>query len=187
MKDIQKNSFDTFADLFMSGLDGLVKAAKLAVEETAKDPEWPEQAEAALSKVSPMITASVIRGAFRYARALPALAFDNRPGPKLLAKCPMPIQEKYAASPVEVLISKGESLLVEIGNLTDLQAQQVLGKDGPRTLAAQRAWLESRAVQQIAAPARSNLPYRITGRDLVVIEPCKLSRKELAKILAELD
>lgn len=92
---------------------------------------------------------------------------------------------EWADKVCDVLMPGGETLLVDVMNLKPAQAEQVIGFDRIRSLAEQRAWMENAA--QATPPARANLPYRIVGKKLICMAGCTFERKELAKLLAEMD
>ena len=74
-------------------------------------------------------------------------------------------------------------LLVSVFNLTPDQAQQMFGPEGIRNEGAQRAWLEDRSTKSLVVV---DDPYRVTGRRLVVMQPCQFNARQLANILAEM-
>lgn len=118
----------------------------------------------------------------------PSLLIFEGHGPDRLARLPFAVQEKYSKEPVPLLVktdSGWDTLNVDIRNLTKAQSEQVFSREGVRSEAAQRAWIEDKAAKKHAPPARANLPWRISGHSVVFMEPCTLTRRELAKILAE--
>lgn len=55
-----------------------------------------------------------------------------------------------------------------------------------RPAAAQRAFIESEKLSNAAEANLAEVPYRITNGALVVLQPCKLDRKQLSQILANM-
>lgn len=120
----------------------------------------------------------------------PELLIGESIGERSLAKLPYSWQEKHFEKPVELLIKnadKWDTLLVQVRDLTPDQCKQVFDGTGIRTEAQQRVYLENSWAKRIAPPSKSNLPYRIVGKKLVVMTPTQFDRKELATLLAEME
>lgn len=114
------------------------------------------------------------------------LTNTDAPGWKRLRNMPISLQEKYVNDPVELLLADGETLLVDPINLSKEQADQVFDKKTVRTPEAQRAWLEAKATKASAKTVVVDDPYRVTGKYLVIMQPCKFDARQLAQLLTQL-
>lgn len=119
-------------------------------------------------------------------RLYPQLLLNDSPGIRRLRRLPFDLQKKHSSEPVTLLLSDGESLEVDVRNLTPSQAAQVFSSNRLRTIAEQRAWLEDQKTSELAVPATGNLPYRIVGKTVVFMETCRCSAGDLAKLLAQI-
>ena len=170
----------------MAGVEAWIKAGEIVARNLDKDPAWMEKVCARC----PEITEDTVLAFDRVGRRQlhPRLLTSNKPGAVRLRSLPMGLQEKYLSAPLPVLVKNGkavETLAVSVWNLTPDQCRQVFDKDSVRSEGAQRAWLESQSARR-AAPVQVDEPYRITGHTLVVMEPCKLTCKQLLSLAAQM-
>lgn len=182
---LSKTPAQLFCEGLLRGCEAWLEIGKIAAAELDKNPDWAEE----VAKIDPFPPAGSVKQFARIGR-MQLHAKLLAPGPiglQRLARMPYALQEKYLKQPVEVLVEKGETLLIDVHNLTDEQAAQVFSKDDVRDIPEQRAWLSTVAMQKAAPPARANLPYRIVGKKLVCMAGCTLERKELARLLAEME
>lgn len=179
-----KSAAQAFAELLAKGFEAWLDAGKIAAAELDKNPDWAEE----VAKLPPFPTEQVVKTFARMGRMQlhPLLACPGRIGLQRLARLPYRLQEKHLKEPVEVLVSNGETLKIDVHNLTEEQAVQVFSRDDIRDLPEQRAWMEGQRLQS-APPTRANLPYRYDKKELVVLVPCKFTRKELAQLLADME
>lgn len=188
MKDLQKDSIDRFADLIAQGVVAWYEAGKIAAEEIKRDPTWID----AVCERIPGITPQFIRQMewIGLRKIHPMLLISGKPGPEKLKRLPYELQERYLSEPVTLVIRKSADettiIQVDINNLTADQAQQVFGPNGVRSEAEQRAWLEDRALRQLAPEPKVGSPYRIERGKLLVLEPCSFTVRDLTKLLAQL-
>jgi len=109
---------------------------------------------------------------------------------RALKYLPISMQRQALDGGVELLIGSGESLIVNVDNLTADQCRQVFAKDRIRDLGAQRAWVESRNPPASITP-RPAAPFEIVGngsrRCVRINEPCELQKKDLARLLMDLE
>lgn len=180
-----KNSVSQFVELLNQGLQAWNDAAAIARENIAKDPEWPDK----VAEACPMLSPDKVRAFCKIGQTVHVNLFlASGSGPNALRRLPIALQDKYVSEPVAVLIANGESLLVDVNNLTPDQASQVFAHDGVRSLAAQRAWLEDKAMKAKPIAKKADVPYRVTGGKLVVmVAGTTFTRKDLAKFVAEMD
>lgn len=185
----QHDSVARFAELVLSGLEAWKKAGEIAAAEIDKDSEWPDK----VNREHPEISQDVILSFEKIGRGSlhPRLMVNDCPGYARLRRLPYKFQEKYVDSPVELLIQgengEWQTLLVSALNLSPAQARQVFNCDSVRSIPAQRAWIESESAKKRVAVGAPDSPYRIVGASLMVMQPCKLTRRDLAKLLAEME
>ena len=138
----------------------------------------------------PFLSANVLRQLERIGRKqlLPELLFRDAPGFRRLQAMPFSIQKLYSKEPVELLVitdNGPDTLKVAVGDLTAAQAKQVFGETGEvRTIPSQRAWLASQS--RVSIDITDEKPYAVSGRNLVIRKPCKLSLQEIGVVLAEM-
>lgn len=189
-KAIEKSEIEQFIKLATNGLNSIREAGILLCNLIDKDNSCLEL----ICKMWPGVSEEVLRGFERVGRGkwLPQLTWLDKPVCRVLRMVPVELQEKYLSSPVELLISQGEPLMVDSLNLLPGQVSQVFDKNGlVRSIPAQRAWLESGAAKK----ARVTTKYfaetvEVSGRNLVIRfghKELKLSRKQLATYLAQME
>lgn len=180
-----KTAAHLFCEYLLRGCEAWLEAGKIAAAELDKNPDWADE----VARIDPFPPAGSVKQFARIGRMQlhPKLLAPGPVGLQRLAKLPFALQEKYLKQPVEVLVEKGETLLIDVHNLTDEQAAQVFTKDDIRDIPEQRAWLSTQAMQKAVPPTRANLPYRIAGKKLICMAGCTFERKELAKLLAEME
>ena len=75
------------------------------------------------------------------------LCLLDGPGVKALMRCPFSDQVRYFKEPLALLLAQGknpdDSLNVQVQFMSPKQARQVFGRNHVRSLAEQRAWIES--------------------------------------------
>lgn len=186
MKTITNNELaKTFSDLVMKGCEAWIEAGKIAADQLDKDPGWADE----VAKLPPYPTAGVVRTFARVGRMQlhPQLMAPGPIGLRKLSKLPYTLQEKHLKEPVNVLVENGETLLIDVHNLTENQAAQVFNNEDIRSIPEQRAWLSNKAVSKGVPPSRSNLPYRVVGKKLVCMNACTIERSEILKLLVEME
>lgn len=96
---------------------------------------------------------------------------SHLPGIKALLSMPFDVQVKYSKEPVLVLTKQGEGLLIDPRVVSSIQAKMAFDKEkgDVRTLAEQRAWIESRKILK-GRPTKVNEPWRVV-KDGIVIFP----------------
>ena len=186
MNSLTKNSdVDAFVALVMKGVEAWIEAGKILVKNIDEDPDFGDK----ICDKCPDISAEMVCRFEQIGRQElhPRLLLSDAPGIRRLRKLPYDLQEKYVTHPVNMLATDGSTINADVRNLTPDQAAQVFKHDGIRSLAEQRLWIEDTKAKQIAPPTKANLPYRIVGQKLVVVQPCQFNRKELANLLAEIE
>jgi len=180
----QKEIAAQFIELVLSGTAKLKEAGELIAQ--AIDEHGDEIIDVICDQNKDMTPEFIKRlEAVGRKRVHPQLFIGEEPGIRRLRRLPFSIQEKYVTSPVPLLLVEDgatKTLNVDIRNLTPSQALQVFGSDRVRSEAEQRAFIEDQRARQ--TPVQNNSPFRVVKNELIVMEPCKLTRKELAEILS---
>jgi hypothetical protein len=183
---LKKNdTIERFMELFQKGYEAWVEAGKLVSEQLETDPDFAEKVHDA----HPEISCDIIYAFDRLGRKelYPKLLISDSPGAKRLRRLPYSSQEKYCKEPVPLLIrnEKGwQTLNTSVFNLTPEQAAQIFDGESMRTEAEQRAWVENKATKSLV---QIDEPYRVSGRKLIVIQPCQFTAGQLARVLAEIE
>ena len=185
MQTLTKSAIKQFVSLFQEGYEAWVKAGKLVAGQLEQDPDFAEKVHAEC----PEISVDTVYAFDRLGRKElhPKLLVSDSPGAKKLRRLPYSVQEKLTDSPVSVLIKteRGwDTLNVSVFNLTAEQASQVFDSDCVRNEAQQRAFIESKCSKALI---QVDEPYRVSGRKLLVMQPCQLTAKQLARILSEME
>lgn len=114
---------------------------------------------------------------------IPELFGASGAGVAALRRMPLDVQKKYVNAPVPVLVNPSgtwEELPIDVNNLTPEQVKQVFNGDHIRSAAEQRAWIESERTQALTAtPPKHNPPYRVVKNEMVVMVPCRISKREM--------
>ena len=84
-----------------------------------------------------------------------------------LRSLPVPDQKKFIEGSIEVLTENGETLLIAGQNLTQDQFRQVFNRTHIRSLAEQKAWIESQKTKQAITAKKTTRP---------VLEPDKKNK-----------
>lgn len=181
------NSVQEFYRHVSAGIEHWLEAGRIVATQLETDPGWADE----VHEKHPEISIETIYAFDRIGRGtlLPQLLISDSAGYKFLRRQPLKLQEKCLRQGVDVLTYNNDrwtTLKVDPANLTPRQCRQVFNGNAVRSEAAQRAWIESQNVRTIPR-SNAGLPYRIVRRELVIMEPCKLSASELARILSEME
>ena len=183
-----KHQAQNFVELVLKGMEAWTKAGEIAARAAEDDPEFVDNVCDAHPDFTPeFVKRFVLIG---QKKLHPQLLINESPGVRRLRRLPYEVQEKHAHDPVALLIKteKGfDTIQVDVRNLTPDQAGQIFSDDGVRSEAGQRAFLEDKFAKRMAPPVKSNLPYRVSGKKLIVLVPCQFDKRELTKLLLELE
>lgn len=122
------------------------------------------------------------------------LLMDRSLGAIRLQNMPMSDQEKYVKEPFQVLTSIGDTLLVNLHDLSFDQANQVFAGDHIRDLGGQRAYLESKKTQYSTIKSKPKevyiippvKPYTISNGKITFNANSTFTSKELLDIYYKL-
>lgn len=180
-----QDAISRFVELVRQGTAAWLEAGRIVAAELDRNPLFAEQ----VCQAHPEISEDTVFAfqAIGQKKLHPALLVNNKPGPRMLRMFNYELQEKHITEPVDVLINNNgswEPLKVSIYNLTRKQADQVFNGDGIRSLAAQRAWIETKKTVESVPIVET--PWRIENHQLFVVKPCKFTRKEISQILSQM-
>jgi hypothetical protein len=181
----QNNDIRNFAEHLRAGIENWTKAGEIAAKCCDADPQWPEKVVEQFGDIN----VDVIYAFERIGRGVlnPKLLLNDSPGCRKLRRLPKHYQDRFLSEPVNLLIKQDgnwETLKIDVRNLEPAQANQVFTNDGVRSEAQQRAWLEERATRE---SVQIDEAYRIAGKNLVVMSPCQFTRKQLTRLLMEME
>jgi len=187
MKPTKTNQKDIeeFVSHINAGVQSWIKAGEIVARCCEQDPDWPEK----VCEAHPDIQIDTVLAFERIGRGMlnPRLLLNDCHGFRKLRRMPKHLQEKYLTEPVPLLINKDgewQTLKTDVRNLSAQQVNQAFDREGVRTEAQQRAWLEDRAVMEAV---QIDDAYRISGRKLIILSPCQLTAKQLARILSDME
>lgn len=175
-------------ELIVKGINAWLEAGELVANAVDDDPDFIDKFCDKHQDISPE---TMVRFELIGRKKLhPQTLIHDSPGMRRLRRLPFSLQEKYVSNPIPVIVKqeKGyDTLQVDVRNLTPEQALQVFESSGVRSESAQRAWIEDRLASRMAPAIDADRPYRITGRKVVVMQPCTLSARDVALIMADLE
>lgn len=155
-----------FFNGFFNGIESLANVAKIARE---AGPDFPEEVEKATQG---FISVHTVESVKRIGvSVVPRLAYAGTIGAKRLTKMPLSVQEKYVSEPIPVIThgSDGWSeILVAVNYLTKEQCDYVFAADHVRTVAEQRAYIESAAASEGPKPKTAKPPYELRGKYIII-------------------
>lgn len=182
-----KQAVDAINDLMVKGMEAWKAAGKIVADLVDKDPDAIDR----ILEVSPMLTKGILRSLERIGRdeLLPELLLRNGLVYARLRELPIQLQRRYVKEPVPLMIQTAngpDTLNVTLDALSPLQARQVFSSDGVRSLSEQRAWLAENAPRPTPVVEAETLPFEVHGKVVVFTRPCKMTRQEIAALLARL-
>lgn len=186
MNTIEKTKIDNFSSLVTQGLNAWAKAGELLVEMIDIDGlSIPD-----ISDQIPHLDARILSRFEQLGRkqVLPSLMVASYPAAKCVIRLSYSEQERLTRESLTVIVGGGkDSLQIRAENLTSYQCKQVFCGPAIRSLAAQRAWLESQAERhRIEHVEDLEMPYHISGKTVVFKQGCKLSSSQVAAILTQI-
>ena len=173
-----------FAEALQRGVDAFVEAGRIVAQEVDKDPKFPEKVA---EQTNGDIPAVLVRRFEKLGRGqvIPQFLLHwDKPGIKKLRRFTPDLQARYLKEGIEVLVDKGEHLLINPLHMTKLQAQQVFDCDEIRSVPEQRAWLEGEKMTlSITQTEKAEPAYKLAKGQIVFNRPCHFEVSDLMKIL----
>lgn len=185
---------DRFFVLANSGMSCLVEAGQLLVKKQGEDPNFREKIlEAGKNlKEGRAFTNATLDTFIRLGLKEwhPAHVFDaDRPGNRRVLRLPYSVQEQYACGKVDVLMSNGQVMKMELHELGHEQANQVVGPHGIRTVREQKGYVEARLLKKVpqqSTATPSPQPFTVIGNEVLFHANARLNSKEILAILTQL-
>jgi hypothetical protein len=120
----------------------------------------------------------------------PELLLNNCWAYRQIAALPYQQQKQVLSKRAVDLVvgeAEGDVLRVPLTELTRQQLGQVFTKDGLRSRDEQRAWLRRRPTSRASIPAVPEQPYCVKKDRLIVNVPTEFTRKDLLRIMEQMD
>jgi len=176
-----------FQDIFASGMMQVVEACNIYADTVDKFPEAREAFREACPTVPECVWARIELVGIKAMH--PKLLWATGRVAGKLRKLPLSTQTKCLEEGLELLIANGESLKVASSAMTQFQIRQVFADSHLRTLAEQRAWLESyKAENNAYEPVAGDLDKCIIkDKTFIVREAMTFTRAQLQKVLDAMD
>lgn len=180
-----ESSVMRLAELLKTATTQVLQAAELLCELLDKTELEPEEIARRAG-----VPAAFIQGLERVGRKQmhPDLFMAQSPGERALRSLPYSVQTKHLEIPVEVLVigdsGKTDVLRAAVNTLSPEQTKMVFCRDRIRSAAEQRAWLEGKILRAKMVAQSVDDPFRVVGKSLVVLKPCKLEMGQILSIAA---
>jgi len=183
---IMSKKISRFSELAAAGMQAWVDAGELLVEMVEED----DRTYASIVEAVPDMSYALLSRFEQIGRKQlhPRILMACSSGGRRLATLPYSEQVKYLDGPIDVVIeAAGEisTLQIMAKDLNTFQIKQVFDSGTIRGVDAQRAWLRSRE-RKTSLAGTDGAAYTVKGDSLIVNRPCKLSRKDLATLLAQM-
>lgn len=187
LKSKTENKINQFVNLVKQGVESWIQAGQLVVEILDVDPDAVSEICETCAIITPEIVARFEQIGRKQLK--PELLLSDSPGYRRLREMPYSLQEKYSEQAVDVFVvnnGKTDTLRVPVKSLSGAQATQVFTRSGVRDIGAQRAFLLERNTRAFFPTLDSKRPYTVSGHTVCFKENCKLTRRQLLDIVAEL-
>lgn len=187
---IQKPLINDLVEAITQGIEAWQRAGEIVVKLMDEGGMTIEE----ISETSKFLAPAIIRRFEQLGRKriCAPLLVASYPASRPISSLSYADQERVLESGVEVLLPTPggiEALVISPENLTPLQCRQVFAKGQIRSIAAQRAFIESEKTEaQIkGGMAEVEEPYRIRGKSVYISRPCSMTARQLATILSQIE
>jgi len=183
---IRRNYVAEFREAFALGIDNIVRASRIYVEAIDDNPKQADEFRAAFADTIPGTAWSGFEAVGRKWMHPKLLMGGGGKYASKIKRLPYSAQERiFSGERFELLTSTGDKIKVDVREVTPEQVEQLIDGTRIRTLAEQRAWLESRKGVVAAGPTEV-LPYTIEHGKVHFRRGTTLNRAELRRLLTEL-
>ncbi|MFA7184591.1 MAG: hypothetical protein WC082_06860 [Victivallales bacterium] len=183
--EITKQAIQEFKEAWTTSMNNLAKACKIYVNAIDNNPEAKKEFKKSFPSLSIQAWSrieAVGRNQMHY-----LLLTDTSPAAAKLRRLPYSEQKTAIEGCVEVLAQDGTCLKVKSENLTFQMIKQVFARNCIRDVPAQKAYIESqKTVKEIKLKKPREL-WSIKRNVLEVYAPSSFNRKQLLKILQEME
>jgi hypothetical protein len=177
-----------FREALQAGINGIVKASEIYVAALDEDPRNADRFREEFADYVPAGAWSQFEAVGRkwmHPRLLMGGVADRKKA-SIIKRLPYSMQERvFKRERFQLLTAGGDALSVDALEATAEQVEQLFDESAARSLGAQRAWLESRAVAKEQEPAEV-MPYTVTDGKVSFRRGCVLNRTELKRLLQEM-
>ena len=179
---------DEFREALAGTIAGVVRCGEIYA---ATLDESPEAAAALRSQFDGVVPQSAWRLFEAVGRKVmhPSLllgAVPNAKKHKIIRSMPFDVQTRiFQRKRFDMLTEDGDTLKVDVLEASPEQVAQMFDDDGPRSVSAQRAFIESRRAKE-SEDVVDRMPYEIRRGKLVVRKGTELTRAEVQRILMEM-
>ena len=170
-----------FRELFRLGISAIKEAARIYVRAIDTN----SLAKQAFAKQMPEIPAQAWSTLEQVGRGLlheRILLLGGRVQ-EVMKGLPLSVQTDAIENSVDVLLHDGTVMRMKPENMISSQLSQVFDGGRVRSLAAQRAWMESKRSYQLAKHALGDICYRVENGCLIVLAPVSIGVDELRRLL----
>lgn len=175
-----------FSEALTSGLENIVKAAKIYVEAIDSNPALADEFAAEFRDVVPASAWAGFEAVGRkwmHPRLL--MGGGGRYASKI-KRLPYHAQERiFNGERFDMLLPDGDTIRVDIREAAPEQADQLFEGNHIRTLAEQKLWLAKRK-QEPEAEEAEVLPYTINNGQITFRRGVTMTRQEIKRIIAEM-
>lgn len=183
----QEDSIESFIALVRNGIETLGTAAEMLCRLHADDPQCIDK----IVQKAPQIPVSFLGKMLKVGEKSlhPSLLLNGCPAYHRLSQLPYSAQEQILkVGSVEVVIdaNTGDTLRVPLVDLTPAQTTQAITPTGPRTKDDQRAFLK-RQLRPVTKATDEDYPWIVKRDKVLVHRPCELNKKDLMRMLSEID
>ena len=186
-----RSNYAEISVLIAEGIDKWLEAGRLVADALSRNPASMDKICQATGLSPDIITRFEQIGK---EELYPQLLASTSIGARNLVKCSYSQQKHYSANPIAMLVSNGDKpdkLMVAVDAMTGQQVKQVFGRGHIRSLAEQRAWVESEResiVRRTLADKAEiqEAAFVIKGKRCVFKKGAELTAREIADILAKM-
>lgn len=191
MNSINRTDLSRVSELIVKGIDCWIEAGEIIAKTLEEHPD-------SMSRICEVtgLSEDIIRRFEQIGRKeiYPRLLANTSIGYRRLVSCTYREQKHYCDNPVELLVAdngKADTLRVEVAHVTPEQARQVFAHDHVRTLAEQRAWLESERKRSVETAMREKAEIQesafvIRGGRVTFNKGCEMTAREIAELLSRM-
>lgn len=170
-----------------AGMDGFMQAGKIYVSAIDQDPSYAERLKKEFGNIVPCRAWAQLEALGRgliHPKLILGGVSDKKKN-TIIKNLPMSLQNRvFNEEKFPLLISGGDVLDVSILSATPSQAEQICGNGEIRTLAEQKAFIESQKLEKELRP--KELPYYIKAGKIIFRKNTELTRSEIKLLLTQL-
>jgi len=183
---IISNSIERFRTEFLSGINGIARAAEIYVEAIDDDPHNVNEFREEFADWIPTSAWSQFEAVGRkwlHPKMIMGGMADHKKA-TFVKRLPYSIQERIFNHEQFPLLAGEKTLQIDILEATDAQVKQLCNQSSIRSLPEQRVWIEA---QELEATEKTEvMPYTISDGKLRIRRGVTLIKAEVERILKEM-